>query len=613
MEISPGVGYLFRAAPTLLLPPLIVYGALQHLSTFPTFALTKALWLRFILLLVADPFALYLLDQWTELSHWRQARRLGAQVLPQVRGRWYVPLKIDILIDFVKAIPGEYVADKVGDIFRTDGKTVVFRAAVNVEVHHFATIPSSIALLTLFVVMTIEPRYVKRILATNFENFPKGENPFGAATRSVFGVGIFNSDGDLWKFHRTLTRPFFTRDRISDFEIFDKHANEIIDIMRESFRSDTPLDIQDVFGRFTLDSATEFLFGDCVNSIREPMLLPGGQEPHNATSKGHGTSAFVKAFSRAQEIISIRVRTGRLWPLREIKKDATADPVKQFRRYFEPILDKALQRREELLQKKGPSISEVREVEEGMSFLDYLLLQTDDRALIRDSLVSMLIAGRDTTTCLITFTTYALSQHPEILAAAREEILRVIGPSAAPTYEKIRDLKYLRAVLNETLRLFPPVPMNIRESVKADIWEAADGTRYFIPANTPTGYAVIHMHRDKELWGPDALDFDPMRWIDSRLARLTANPMMFLPFNAGPRICVGQQFAYNEASFLLVRLLQTFSAITLRPDAQPTGTLPNPLGEWDLTRGRNSIEKIWPRSHSTLYAHGGLWGTMQEA
>ncbi|KAF8307690.1 cytochrome P450 monooxygenase pc-1 [Clavulina sp. PMI_390] len=598
--ISPGVVYLLRAAPTLLLPPLIVYGVLQYLSGFPVFAITKALWFRFPLLLLADPFALYLLDQWTELSHWLQARRLGAQVLPQVQGRWYIPLQIDVLVQCVKAIPGEYVADNFGHMLLTQGKTVVLRAAGQRKV------------------LTMEPRYVKRILATNFENFPKGDDLFGAATRSVLGVGVFNSDGDLWKFHRTLTRPFFTRDRTSDFKIFDKHANAILEILRDASRTGTPLDIQDVFARFTLDSATEFLIGDCVNSIQEPMLLPGGVEPPRKNTTGHSTSDFFKAFARAQEIMSIRVRTGKIWPLREIKKDAIEEHSQQFRAYFEPIFDKALQRRKELLREKDETGTLNHEVEEGTTFLDSLLQQTDNRTLIRDALVNTLSAGRDT--------------HPEVLSTAREEILQVIGPSASPTYEKLRELKYLRAVLNETLRLFPPVPMNIRESINSDIWEAADGRRYFIPAGTPAAYSVIHMHRDEELWGPDALVFDPMRWIDSRLARLTANPMMFLPFNAGPRICVGQQariallntvgritddscfqFAYNETSFLLVRLLQTFSGITLRPDGQPAGTLPDPHGRWDLTRGRNAIEKIWPKSHSTLYVHGGLWGVMEEA
>ncbi|KAK0502046.1 cytochrome P450, partial [Armillaria luteobubalina] len=99
-------------------------------------------------------------------------------------------------------------------------------------------------------------------------------------------------------------------------------------------------------------------------------------------------------------------------------------------------------------------------------------------------------------------------------------------------------------------------------------------------------YSVFLMHRRTELWGPDALEFDLDRFLDSRLHRyLTPNPFIFVPFNAGPRICLGHQeplilckstskFAYNEASYYFIRLLQTFSSFILATDAQPAEGAP---------------------------------------
>jgi Cytochrome P450 len=149
------------------------------------------------------------------------------------------------------------------------------------------------------------------------------------------------------------------------------------------------------------------------------------------------------------------------------------------------------------------------------------------------------------------------------------------------------------------------------------------------------------MHRRKDLWGPDGLshqrvgfwkesliviladEFDPDRWLDDRLNKyLAPNPFIFLPFNAGPRICLGQQvrapldlrvlmntsvtdrvskFAYNEVSFFLIRLLQNFSEISL--DMSSHDPNKRPRKEWEGSPGRKGIEKIWPRTAFTLYSY----------
>ena len=108
-----------------------------------------------------------------------------------------------------------------------------------------------------------------------------------------------------------------------------------------------------------------------------------------------------------------------------------------------------------------------------------------------------------------------------------------------------------------------------------------------------------------------ALDFDPDRFLDDRAKTyLVPNPFIFLPFNAGPRICLGQQFAYNEASAIIARIVQAFKSITLDMDSNPEA---KPPVAWATAKGRKAIEKVWVKSHMTIYAKGGVWVKMEEA
>ena len=110
----------------------------------------------------------------------------------------------------------------------------------------------------------------------------------------------------------------------------------------------------------------------------------------------------------------------------------------------------------------------------------------------------------------------------------------------------------------------------------------------------------------------DAADeFDPERFLDDRVQKyFVPNPFIFLPFGAGPRICLGQQFAYNEASAVIARIVQTFKSIRLDMDSNPEAKPPT---SWAAGNGRKAIEKIWVAAHMTTYARGGVWVKMEEA
>ncbi|KAF8342228.1 cytochrome P450 monooxygenase pc-3 [Cantharellus anzutake] len=591
MRRAPGLELLARLIPKLCLVPILLYLALKLWAPSRGSVLDNG-WIKTALLVVFGPLSMYLRRKWYFSVNTYRAYRLSVKEIPLVEGKW--PGSIDLLYKLMKAFETEYVGDAFEELVMNGWDTIRVRVLWEENI------------------LTFEPQYVKQILATNFPNYEKGNEEFGEATGSVLGSGVFNADGDLWKFHRTLARPFFSRERIIDhsFSIFERHSTTTFVKMKERFDAGAPIDFQDVMARFTLDSATEFLFGRSVESTSDVFLEPGGIVPVSIPTSTpekvgvlHGPSAykFVKAFVQSQIIISLRIRMGKIWKLTEFWGDKSLPHMRDIHEFLDPILEDALER---VGNKGGEGI------DEDTNFLMHMITQTKDRKIIRDSIMNMLIAGRDTTACLLTFVIYMLSQHPHVLEKLKEEINRTIGHQKIPTFDDIRLMKYLRAVLNETLRLFPPVPFDLRYAIEEDILTSPDGTRYYVPPNTTVSYGIVTMHRAKSLWGDDALEFDPERWLDDRLRRVTENPFIFLPFNAGPRICLGQQFAYNEASFMIIRLLQTFSTIQLTPEAQPNGSLPR-YDHWAqrpaILNRRHIKEKIWPRSHVTLYAEGGLW------
>ncbi|CCM02715.1 uncharacterized protein FIBRA_04822 [Fibroporia radiculosa] len=569
---------LFRivAVPCLLLSALLrIFDRNPGLLTLP---------LHFLFLVAS---ALSRNHYW-DWVHAREATRLGAVQIPRVRGKW--PGNIDIYFGLVKAAQSRSLGSYQLDLFEQYQSTTL-----------------NLRLLWQDLIITMDAKHIQGILATGFNNFWRG--PRQKERLEVFlGEGIFNRDDDSWKAHRALARPFFARDRITDFELFERYTTTTLALISKFAATGRPIDVQDLYARFTLDAASEFLFGKNVATLASQLPEPGRARMGamgSATDDAFG--AFAQAFEAAQVRVITRARRGYFWPAFEF---FFPDPQVRFRRtidrWVSPLVEDALDNRSSM-RKAGLKSSLDQSV-----FLEYLADSTEDRKVIQDQLLNILLASRDTTSSLLTSITYLLSEHPDVTRKLRAEVLAHCGPEGAPTFATIKSMRYMRAVINETLRLFPPVPTNARESrPQASLLPESDGTYHaparplYVPPSTPFQYLSFLTQRNPALWGADAAAFDPERWLDARLATFTANPMIFTPFSAGPRICIGQNYALNEASCFLVRLLQQFDSFALAPDAQPAGSLPPPA--WKAGRGRDPVEKIWPQAALTAFVKGGLW------
>ncbi|KAF8918928.1 cytochrome P450 monooxygenase pc-3 [Mucidula mucida] len=452
-------------------------------------------------------------------------------------------------------------------------------------------------------IITMEPEHVKALLATQFHEFEKAPLLL-SQWKDLLGTGVFNADGDMWKFHRNMTRPFFSKDRISDFDNFERHTSTTIALMKERLQEGHPVEFQDAVSRFTLDSATEYLFGKDVESLTAGIPYPESSNIRNSDHfENHPSNIFARAFIKGQRLIALRTGFGRLWPLQEFWTNEVISLRRTVDEFVEPLVKDAFRKKAVgQLEKNGQ-----------VSLVSDLVNVTDDEVAIKDELLNILVAGRDTTASLLTFSVYALSRNPDVTRKLREEIESVVG-HRAPTYDDIRNMKYMRAFLNEVLRLYPPVPFDARTSNVSTTLPNKDGRPYYIPKATKVIYSLFWLHRRIDLWGPTALEFDPDRFLDQRVKQyLVPRPFIFMPFNAGPRICLGQQFAYNEASYFLVRLLQSFSSFSIAEDAQlPESRPPKAWSEDETPGSTKKSDTIMFGMHLTMYAKGGLWVRMTE-
>lgn len=358
-------------------------------------------------------------------------------------------------------------------------------------------------------IMTIEPENVKALLGTKFPDFGLGNLRISTMS-PVFGQGIFTSDGKAWEHSRAMIRPSFTKQQVGDLSSYEHHVNNM---MAHIPKDGQTVDLQELFFKLTMDSATEFLFGKSTNT-----LVPGQEQK--------GATRFTDAFTYVTERMSRDFRTARLSRFLPDKK--RVEDSEFIRKFASDIVDEAIAQQEDI--EKG-----VGEERRNYTFLFELLKVTRDPYILRSETLNVLLAGRDTTASLLSHTFFELARRPDVWAKLQAEIDQLGGQ--APDYETMKSMKYVKWVLNESLRLWPVVPGNTRIAVRDTVLPLGGGpdekSPILVPKGTPVGYSVWSMHRRKDFYGEDALQYKPERWEKLRPG------WEYLPFNGGPRICIG--------------------------------------------------------------------------
>jgi cytochrome P450 len=394
-------------------------------------------------------------------------------------------------------------------------------------------------------ISTAEPENLKAIFATQLKDFVVGDRRAGAFGY-MLGKCIFTTDGPFWEHSRALFRPHFLTGQINDLEATERAVQDLFQALAVS--NDGPwtrkMDLQHLFLRFTLDTGTEFLFGANVKSqlAAIPGALPSGtndEVTRVAADKAGGEMNFTEAFHIASVEVTKRAKLQSLYWLADSKKAREA--VQYLRKFIDRLVDVTLYQAERAGEKQRTNEQE-QEHHEKYTLLKALAKDTQDPVELRDQVLFMLTASRDTTAALLSWMFLMLAKYPSVLQKLRAAIMEEFGTEDAPnkiSFNTLKKCHYLRWVMFETLRLYPPGPLNSRVAARHTTLPTGGGPDRKSPIAVRKGEAVnmcvYAMQRRVDLWGEDALEFRPERWEEKKSAWL------FLPFSGGPRTCLGRK------------------------------------------------------------------------
>ena len=277
-----------------------------------------------------------------------------------------------------------------------------------------------VSVITQRAIVTAEPENVKAVLALQFQDFTLGNRP--RIMGDFLGRGIFTTDGNDWAHSRAMLRPNFVKDQVGDLKTLERHVQNLFELIP---LDGSTVDLQPLFFRFTLDSATEFLFGHSVCSLRQ---------------SAEADHSFGQAFNYSMGELALRFRLGPFIAFRRNKKATEAFRI--CRAYVDRFVDDAMRYRQIHKTKDF-------EKEDGKNlFLQELAKATDSKDRIRDELLNILVAGRDTTASLLSHMFFEISRKPEVWRSLQKEASMLNGK--APTYEQLKEMKYLKFAIQES-------------------------------------------------------------------------------------------------------------------------------------------------------------------
>lgn len=377
------------------------------------------------------------------------------------------------------------------------------------------------------------PEHALHVLRDNHVNYDK-DNVHYRVLKPIVGSGLLTSNGALWRRQRQAIQPAFQRERVEAMiPLMAARTEEMLAGWRRAGAADR--DISRDMARLTLEVVTQALFGiDAGESAAEI-----------------GDSFRVLSRRALERVGSLSARLG-FFSMPEKR------PVKEARRRLHAVVAKLIAERRrrppgaDLLSK----LLEARDEESGRAMSE---------AQLQDEVTTLLLAGHETTANALSWTFYLLSEHPEAARAVEDEVDRVLG-AEAPIAASAARLNWCRAVLQESMRLYPPAWLVSRSAIEEDVIGG-----YAVGRRALVSISIYDTHRLPDFW-PEPEKFDPRRFLDNHDG---AAPFAYYPFGGGPRMCIGAGLAALEMVCILAAVarqcrLRLVPGQTVRPEAQIT-------------------------------------------
>jgi cytochrome P450 len=364
-------------------------------------------------------------------------------------------------------------------------------------------------------VVLTQPEHIKHVVQDRRDDYPKGSsvNNF----RLIVGNGLFTADGEAWKAHRTLLQPSFRKTAVEGYGTQMMHAIEATEARWEA-AAGTQVDMIVEMMELALDVVGRTMFSKPITDGRHNLAYHYKRALEEIEDREHSIS-FPMWVPTPSNLRLRRHKTAIDAYITKAMADRRADGT-----HPGDLLDALLS-------------ASAKNVEGGL-----------DEQQIIDEVATILIAGHETSAIALAFAFRFLALNPHVTERVHEELDRVLG-DRRPTAKDVPSLPYMRAMLDETMRLHPPVWIFPRVATADDTIGG-----YRIPAGTMILIAPYYTHRLAKYW-PDPERFEPERFIREP----SPDRFAFLPFGAGSRTCAGLAFAYQELVLAMAVLLRKFS------------------------------------------------------